>query len=399
MRTRRAIELTLGIGLLLGPLVYALTLTLVPAGEADAPPCVAVGEAGEARELVIRCEQPEPSEPAAAPEPAPAPEPEELAPEPAPEPAPVELASFVLVADVGLVLSTDAQRSWGTGRLFEPEGTATFRAAKRGEPSTIPAEHLAQLGRTFDLFGADGKVCTVGLGELRVVAQYDGDTLGGVLGDDWEARDSASASPAQIRAGLWQRDDLWLVATFESNAGDANEGCEGALWARDAVLPPPVILRRSAEPTAASATRLANFAQSEQRAKLERDYRETHARLLAEDPEHAKYNDDWDTMAAEHPATAWSWLDGDGQPALVGLSFGRSSDACGDPYEAEYTALEHVEGEAFVASGERPEPVTIIDADLDGQFEFFYTEYHHRRIESATLGRSLTVEQDFYCPC
>jgi hypothetical protein len=372
----RALELAMGLGLLLGPLVYALTLDPAPA-----PECAAV--ITESAPIVApNCEQPEPIT-------------VEIAPEPvevvvAREPMAAR-APFLFVTDAGLLLSTEAEHAWGEGRLFVPPGEASFRAAKRANPSTIPAELWSMRGRTFNLYGRDGQVCSARLGELRVVAQYGGWSLGGVLGEEWREQDPEGASKREILDGLWRRDDLWLVAEIESP-----DSCEGALWARDAELPPPMILRSSSAPNRASEARLAAFARSEEFAETARTFQDYYATLPEDDRAWAPT---WESTLAEHGAEVQSWLDAQGQPQVIRLDFGRESEGCGDPFESKITALEYVRGDEFVAVPFSTSPHAVFDADFDGQLEFLHSSPSYYGLASATLKASTSIEEDWYCPC
>lgn len=392
MRTRHALELAVGIGLLLGPLAYALTLTSemvhecspLEASAVDPRMSIEIVEPAEL-EPVERREQPEPVA-----------VPIEIEPTPETE---VDLESermpFMFVTDVGVVLSTEAKSSWATGRLFEPRGTATHRAAKRADASAIPAEFWAQRGREFDVYGADGKVCTARLGELRVVAQYEGYGVAGILGNEWHDRDPAEASTAEIREGLWKRGALWLVASLESD-----ERCKGALWIRDAALPAPTILRRSSEPTPASEARIRAFEASEELAETERSYRNTYAEFFADDPSFSQYTPNWATLVANQGVTAWSWLDPNQEVQLVGYDFGPEPADCGDPFDAKLTGLDQVHGEEFIELLHGSDPVAIFDADLDAKYEFFYRyDDGSRTLVSDTLRAFTSIERDWYCPC
>lgn len=373
---RRVVELTVGLGLLLGPLVYALTLepTSAPAE------CIPINDEPVTGDLP-RYQPPEPITIEVVTEPV-----EVQAPEPKPD-----LAAMLFVTDAGVVLSREAEREWGKGRLFEPEGEVTYRAAKRADASKVPAALWSMRGRTFDLYGADGKVCVARLGELRVVGQYDGWSLGGVLGDEWRDQDPAAASKAEIREGLWRRDDLWLVAEIESS-----DSCKGALWARDAELPPPTILRQSYAPTEASEARLVEFRQSDDLAVTERNYRDAYAEL---EPEQREYYPTWETLVAEHDASTWSWIDPHGRPLLVGLEFGREPEGCGDPLYSKLTALDHVRGEQFVPVPYGHTPAAVFDADHDGRLELLYSGDDGHWLASASLDGQALVEQDWMCPC
>lgn len=378
-----AVELMVGLGLLLGPLAYALTLEPAPA-----PECAAAVDQVDEPAVVIEAE--------CVAEPTPAAIVVEIVPEVGPEPVvikaapePMARAEILLVTDAGVVLSNEAKHAWGEGRLFEPKGEVSYRTAKRANPDAIPSDLWSLRARTFDLYGPDGRVCTARLGELRVVAQYDGWSLGGVLGEDWFDRGPEGASNKQIREGLWQREDLWLVADIESP-----DSCEGALWARDAELPPPSILRRSEIPNRASEARLAMFLASEEYATMEADYR---TQLAAYDDEGREYYPTWETIVAEHGAKTWSWIDAHARPQLVGLEFGRQGEGCGDP-QSWATALDYVRGEEFVPILFHS-PDAVFDADLDGQYELLHVGDGQRWISSATLDVHAYVEEDSYCPC
>jgi hypothetical protein len=368
--------------LLLGPLIYALTLEPAPAAE-----CLAVNDA-PALVSPPSCELTEPSKI----EVAPAPEPVEVVPASEPK---ANRAAFLFVTDAGVVLSSEAEHAWGRGRLFEPEGEVKFRAAKRANPDTLPSKYWSMRGRSFNLYGPDGQVCTARLGELRVLAQYGGWGLGGVLGSEF-SEDPERAPKQEIREGLWRREDLWLVAKIESP-----DSCKGALWARDAELAPPTILRRSLVPNRTIDARLAVFLASEALAQTERSYRADYAAL----PEgmHADFPT-WETVLAEHGARVWSWVDADMRPQLVELEFGRAPEPCGEPLSSRMTALEHVRGDEFVEVTHAVDPDAVFDADLNGQFEFFYASPDAAspdsgRIESATLEAHLYVDEDSACPC
>jgi hypothetical protein len=375
---RRGIDLTVGLGLLLGPLIYALTLEPAPA-----PVCV--GPTDESAAAAQPREEPPRPTPVAV-------EVELVEVEAAPEPV-AHRAPFLFVTDAGVVLSSEAEHAWGVGRLFEPKGEVSYRAAKRANPKTVPSELWSMRGRTLDLYGPDGRVCTARLGELRVVAQYGGYSLGGVLGEDWFEVDPERATKTQIREGLWERDDLWLVAEIESR-----DTCKGALWARDAELPPPAILRGSSAPNRASEARLAAFAKSEELAETERNYRAEYAAVEAEVRE---YIPSWATLVAEHGASVQSWLDASGHPRLIHLDFGLESGGCGDPFVSSIKALEYVRGEEFDAvPNQMQPPAAVFDADFDGQLELLHsgTDGYHW-LSSATLGASLTIDEDWVCPC
>lgn len=394
---RRAAELVVGTGLLLGPLAYALTL------EPEVQTEVVVIQEAPTPALAERSEPVVPTvEPAPAPPPAPAIETATAEP-----PLGSDRIDFALVNEAGLVLSTEADAAWGTGRLRRHSGPGHFRAAKRANGRTVPAELWAQRGRTFDLYGTEGKVCTARLGELDVLAQHDGpsefylfhpDEMG-----DWEVFESDPPSKAEVRQRVWslaEHDEPetsvtpWLVAEIISD-----EPCKGALWARDSELPPPALLHPSEEPSPLTERRLAQHESSTELAETRASYEDFYRHL---DDEEREYYGTWERLSREHPATVRSWLDDEGQAHFLELHFGSYEGSCGEGYYAEITALDAVEGEAIVPSGNTANPVMIFDADLDGRFEVLYLhegEGSGGTLVSETLDRWWSIDAVFSCPC
>lgn len=270
----------------------------------------------------------------------------------------------------------------------------------------------AQRGRVFDLYGPQGKVCTARLGDLSVLAQHDGPTQFDLFnGDDysdgaWEDFEANSPSAAQTRAQVWSlaqdraqdmRASVWLVAEI---VGDAP--CEGALWARDSELPPPILLEASDEPSPLAQRRIAEHEASEELAQVRDDY----ASFLAELDDQLR--DDygtWQQLVTEHPAKVRTWSDDDGTAHFVELHFGTSEGSCGDGHYSEIHAIDAVVDGAFVSVDGQANPVAIFDADLDGSFERLYAgdsdgdQWSSTSLVSETLGDSWYIEAVFTCPC
>lgn len=399
----RTLELSLGLLLLLGPLGYALTL------ESE------VVEVEVERIVEVeRVEVVQVAAPAPAPVPVPVVEVEPSVPAPAPveapAPAPVEptpdLEGRLQLAPVtaaGLVLSLEAERAWGTGRLREHAGPGEYRAAKRADVAELPAELLAHRGRTFDVYGSGGKLCTARLGELSVVAQHDGPSLfevfhGSLDAVDYEDGEEHPAdvferephTPRQIHGAVWRSDDAsrWLVAELVSDTP-----CEGGLWARDFELPPPRLLHVGPSPIVEQ--RLAAHEASTALADAKQEY----ATWLEEHPDDREGMSTWAEIEREHPATVEAWLDDAGTPRIVELSVGTSSDfgACGDDPVTEITAVDEVVGGAFAATDRATGFIAAFDADLDGHFELLYDGHVHS--ETPELSQEWSVYEEWYCPC
>ncbi len=388
---RRHIELGVGLGLLLGPLGYALTL------QPEVIEVVRVEEAPVPAATNDECvAEVAPAE--VAPEVAPA----EVAPEPEVAPAPsLDLDGRLQLAfanEAGLVLSTDASLAWGTGRLRAHAGPGAHRAAKRADLGKVPEALWAQRGRTFDVYGASGKLCTARLGELSILAQHNGPSLFDVFHGQEAYEDGAyerfeqhPPSAKATRAKVWSsvgEDSAWLVAELVSDSS-----CEGALWARDAELPPPALLHRVDGPSPVIEQRIAAHEASPKLAELKVAYQE----WLEQYPEERHDYPEWSTIEREHPATARAWLDESGAARLVELEFGYTEDGCGDFAETSISSVDLVTDGGFEPTPHETGPLAVFDADLDGQYELLYPE----RVESETpeLSRGWSIYEEFYCPC
>lgn len=402
---RRTIELCVGLGLLLGPLGYALTLE---------------PEVIEVVEVVEVAQAPAPSiDPVMV----------EWVEAPATEPAPVEpqaeaeaeaapnlegRLSFAFVNQAGMVLSTTAERTWGSGRLRAHAGPGEFRAAKRADLAKIPADLLAQRGHTFDVYGASGKVCTARLGELSILAQHNGpseiELFHGNMdfideeedgSDPFEKLEQEEHTPRQIRAKVWSfaetgwtppsadeedHDDRWLVAPLVSETS-----CEGGLWARDAELPPPTVLHLVEEASPITAQRVAVHQASAALAEAKLSYE----RELADAPEDESLTD-WATLVRDYPVSVKAWHDETGAPRLTELEFGYEPEGCGEggPHLA---SVDMVVGSSFESLELEIHPLAVFDADLDGRFELLYGS--SLSSETDGLGQSWSIYEEFYCPC
>ncbi|MCA9654601.1 MAG: hypothetical protein H6712_09905 [Myxococcales bacterium] len=391
---RRTAELVVGMGLLLGPLAYALTLepqTEVVVVQEPAPAAVEL----EAVPVVPVVETTVEVPPAPVVEPAVEPEPAD------------DRIAFAFVNEAGLVLSTEAPTTWGTGRLHSDAGPGSYCASKRADARKVPEAMWVQRGRTFDLYGAEGKLCTARLGELSVLAQHDGPSLYQLFHPDeeadWDEFEANLPSEAKIRKRVWsltadderehETEAAWLVAEI---VGD--DSCEGALWARDSSLPAPALLHPSDEPSPLTARRIAEHEASEELAETRTQYLEFLAEI--DEPSRQQYGS-WEKLVADHPATVTSWLDADGQARFVELQFGYSDAICGDGHYSFIGSFDRVEDGAFEPTDWEIEPVAIFDADLDGELERLYFSDHDNSatLRSETLGDTWTITQVWSCPC
>jgi hypothetical protein len=380
MPSVRELEFTVGAAFLLGPMIYALTLPTTGIEHCEAPlPTAATVAAPECPPTEVEAEPTPvivtPAEPSFAPRP------------------------FMFVAGDTVILHADAPAEWGRGELFEPLGEASYRAARAADLDRLPGDLATRVGRSIDLYGASGKLCTVAIERLTVVAQYDGWEANEVFGPEQEYDDAGvptGISPEAVREALWATQSRWLIGEL---AHDSN--CSGASWARDTDLLAPTILTESERSNPTLRARVRAFRRSPELAALEAEYRTFHAALEGDSIE---WFPSWEVLAVENPARGSAWVDADGETRVVELRFGADDmGGCGD-FDARLQALEvRREGE-FEATTASVDPIAVFDADLDGQFELLYDvsdEGWGRRLDSATesLAETVFVAADWVCPC
>ncbi|MFV8753847.1 hypothetical protein ACNOYE_25155 [Nannocystaceae bacterium ST9] len=378
---RRELEFLIGAGFLLGPMIYALTL---PSYGFE------------------RCEQPA-SMPASV-EPLVTVEPSPAVVEPAPTIAAASepgftARPFMFVSGEQVILHVDAPAEWGHGELFEPRGEARHRAGKAVDLERLPGDLAARIGESIDLYGPAGKLCTVAIERLTLVAQYDGWSVDGVFEQAVELDDEGEligVTATELREGLWKTQSKWLIGEL---AHDSK--CEGATWARDLALPAPTILTESATSTPTTRKRVRALRRSAELAALKSGY-ETYRAELGEDV--SEWEPEWDVIAAEHPARAHAWNDANGQAHVIELRFGTEGfQGCGG-YDVQLERVELLEGGEYVESEWAADPIAVFDADLDGRFELLYdtsSEGWARRLasQSPALDQSVEIEADWVCPC
>jgi hypothetical protein len=375
----RGLEFLVGAAFLSGPIVYALTLTAQPE------------QCEEMAAVVV--EPSECSESVAVVEPAPVAEPTPVVePEPVVERASgVEPREFMFVFDYGsyVVLESDVDPRWGTGELFEPDGEADHRAAKRADPDRVPAALWAE-GRELALYDGQGNVCAAKIERLLVVAQYGWGTEGLGL-DDWdeEKNEPIEHHPARVRRAVWNTQSHWLV-------GELEDGCATAVWARDASLPAPTILKRSGEPNATTRARLAEFERSSAIADLRHEYEQ-----FRSGPDATDGLEPWDVRMAHENPTVGAWIDSAGEARFVDLHYGFDDASCGSGYDTELASFEAVRDGGFVPIDETIAVDAIFDADLDGRFERLYLDRMGMSLSSETeaLDLAVSIDEDFMCPC
>ncbi len=224
LTTRAAIGLTV-----VGPSVLCIALLTM---ERDKSEVQVVHEAESPAQIQEAVEPastipPEPEPPVAVAEPVEAPEP--VAPEILDASAPMVAA----MTPWGVVLSNDADASWGRGKIaaigYGPEARSTDVAAKEVELAHLPAALRARVGTQVIGYGSDGEVCRGVIGTPRLVKVFNGwqDMLGEqeprLYNDD--DGETPKVSARVIRNAVWAHvEEAWLVAPVLTDGS-----CDAAL--------------------------------------------------------------------------------------------------------------------------------------------------------------------------
>lgn len=277
-----------------------------------------------------------------------------------------------------VLLSVAARPEWATLpiRSFEQvDYHMTWKLEVGVDPESLPAELRDRLIGAVDLHGPAGKLCTVTLDAPVLQAHV-------LPADDDGLRDRAQAWAMIEQPGEDDQVLLLLLASFA-----ANPDCEGALWARDARLPPPTVLRadsQSEEARALIAEERASFLDSELGEELARNY----AEYLDSDP-HAP---PWSEVAEGRGQV---WIDGDGDAQLVVVSFaeGLSKPCFPAPNYASARPLgREVEQPWPWPLRGHPRPVAVFDADLDGSYEMLFHRPWGGLVDIDLIGETLRLE-------
>lgn len=286
-----------------------------------------------------------------------------------------------------VLVSVAAKLEWAAMPITSVEQidyheTWTFEAGVN--VADLPHELRASLGEAFDLYGVAGKLCTVRLDQLAIEAY--------VLPDDnEESLDIERLWQLVERPGEYDRVLLLLVAGFATNPR-----CDGALWAREARLPPPSVLVPADiddEAAAWLAEERARVLGSEAGRELTKQYR-----AYAEDEPSAM---PWSTYSE---GRSQIWTDDQADPRLVVVAFGEGMSVPCFTVPG-YAAARPIDEEGpwpYPLWG-RPTPSAVFDADLDGRYEMLFLRAWgglvHLELISETLHLELTVPEDSSYNC
>lgn len=428
------VEFLVGCGLLLGPLVYALTLP----GPGLRVPSV-VMPTGEAPTAIERPTGPtEPAEPSedghigmCVDPSAPLIVVEQVEVE-VEVPVAVEVdpsthaLEFAPIIDGRVILSTAVEdeevQAWATGELYAGAGEVDHIAARAVRLDALPLEHYVQRGRTVDVYGPSGKLCTAQIEPLELVAMYQGEELNSFAEEDvydWETGEF-SLSLAERRALVWDNEPAWLSATLSFGEDCGEAALHQALWVRSPALPAPAVAspRATLEAFEIANERARRFLASEDFETLAADYAEYRAEFEAEfadDPEILEWEPTWDEIVEHDGPSTEVWSDAEGQPIFSAFEFGSLGEACGDGFDSYHAAVERIRGDAFVDVGMSPNIAAVFDSDLDGNWELLYDDasdwgpnwtVYEELPGSGPDGETEwtevsagSVDTDWFCPC
>jgi hypothetical protein len=284
--------------------------------------------------------------------------------EPAPEPKPLSPTSAAAKPlHAGRVLiSAAAEPSWATGSVLLREANGyheRWRVERLADIDVLPPDLQRYSGMEVDLFAPEGRVCTVVLDSLTLEAHVAMEDVGG-----HEAQPGAEALWKALSGDTSHA--VLLVASFPKDPR-----CEGALWARDASLPEPVVL------VPGDADEHGKLLAAEHRRVLESDA----GKVLA--TEWQKYITD--PEYADEDAVPWStvsegqrdvWMDENGDARVVSINFGSHRFTPCHWLGPAHGVVRSLAGEGedlFVTAAHySPPPVAVFDADLDGRWELLW---------------------------
>lgn len=400
-RTRDLVALS---AILIAPLAATLVL-MRGAGEAPAPAQAStIVEPPAAAPVVVA--QPAAVEPPTAVEipptvePPPAVEPpttpgvvvEAVAEPPAPAHDP---AQIMLLKDKDLVLHTQPDPTWSTGRLSIIAKPGQLTVSRKADLKALPPSLRALADATVTVYDTDGSACVAAVGPLRAEQDESGDVYMDLAGDD-DGNFDAFEPPAD-KAALrkhaeesFQDPGQLLLARQKNQKG---KPCPG-VWARRADLPAPAVYGRrelaEADAKALTATALAAVRAQPEFPTIEAAYA---ARV-------AEYGADaglppWDEFVTAN-FTATRWDEVGGPRKIVSIELEEKLDGCGDVFDGHIALLFEQQGDALVRLPQTSwlNLVALMDLDRDGVLEGV-TNYDLTHTVVST-GPSASVYADAY---
>lgn len=285
-----------------------------------------------------------------------------------------EIGSAVLVHDGRLVFTTEAEKSWATGPVeADPDFEGhieNIRAIRALRPDVLDPELAAALSGSYDVYGPEGRVCTVRVDNPHLAAEFYGWES---YEDLWTVYDDAEGEPTQaeitaavdkVRPQVWDNEQLWLVSDLVSDRG---EDCSGGLWARHTSLPAPDLLSLETGKTSESRKVFKSLLASEDMVRMKEDFESfRESELDSEYEDYSEYDIPWSRFTNK-TLNVQNWVDAKGDVQVVSLESG-AWESCSSFYfydGATYsTATETFEDLEFHGM-----PRSVFDLDGDGRYE------------------------------
>lgn len=356
---RSRLDTTIYATILMAPMVTAVAYIAMTPGPA---PMLAEAQLAPP-ELVASAPVVEP--PAPVPEASPViPAPEAIASPDKPTALPAIPGAGMLLYEGQLVVVTEPDLAWATGRLRSPPTEYGAIASKAVDVAKLPAELAPLVNSRVVVYAGDGSTCTATTGAMTVYAREDGDLL---YGDEGEPLDAAGM--LVLRKDVFTRAQLLLARQSRVADDGRTRRCEG-VWARRADLPAPAVFGLRAQD---SASELA----------LEQQVLAAIESL----PEVASLRDAYEADRADHhvpeDVPVWSafldetltisrWDEIGGSRSFVNVEVGDGGEPCSDSFAEQRLLLFALQGGALVQQpgGGFSRPLAIMDLEDDGALEF-----------------------------
>ena len=311
------------------------------------------------------------SAPLVEPAPSPVPEASPVVPAPAavaapddPAPLPVIPGAVMLLHEGQLVVVTEPELTWATGRLRSPPTEYGVVASKAVDVTSLPAALAPLVNSRVVVHAGDGSACTATTGAMTIYGREDGDML---YGDDGEPLDAVGM--LVLRKEVFARAQLLLARQSRVAEDGRTRRCEG-VWARRADLPAPAVFGRRAlgpeseraleEQVLAAIEPLAEFASLRDAYEADRA-----GHYVPEDvPAWSAFLDETLTVS--------QWDEIGGGRSFVNVEVGDGGEACSDRFTEQRLLLFAREGGTLV---QQPgpgfsRPLAIMDLERDGSLEF-----------------------------
>ncbi len=270
----------------------------------------------------------------------------------------------MLLYEGQLVLVTDPDLDWATGRLRSPPNEYGVIASKAVDAAKLPAALAPLVNARVVVYAADGSACTASTGAMTMLGREDGDIF-----YDAEGAPLDAAGLLALRKDVFTRAQLLLARQSRVADDGRTRRCEG-LWARRADLPAPTVFGlRALDP--------------ESELALEQQVLEVIDGLPEVASLRAAYEADRAGHYAPDAVPVWSafldetltisrWDEIGGSRSFVNVEVGDGGEACSDSFGEQRLLLFALQGGALVQQPEGgfSRPLAIMDLEGDGSLEF-----------------------------